>query len=311
MREKIYNMIEPKAGSGDRIKPYDVFMVIIILGSFIPLAFREETTALRVIDGIAGVIFTIDYILRWITADFKFGRKGMKSFLKYPFTPMAIIDLLSILPIVVAIHPAFRLFRAMRLIMALRFLRVVRLFRYSKNLSIILNVLKKNRGTLLMILVLAVGYILLSSIVIFQVETEVFKNYFDAVYWSAVSLTTIGYGDYYPITELGKLVTIISSVMGVALVALPAGVITAGYLNEVRKMDAERHGKDQDQVPVYLSRIGEIEESLLKEYEEIKAGSRAEKDKDNTLGTKTEKDNDSSPETKAEEDKDKRPENMD
>lgn len=111
--------------------------------------------------------------------------------------------------------------------------------------------LKKSSGTLLMILLVAAGYILLSAVVIFQVETDMFKNFFDAVYWAAVSLTTIGYGDFYPVTDLGKFITIVSSVMGVAVVALPSGVITAGYMNEVKGMEdemKERYKEIQDKI---------------------------------------------------------------
>lgn len=73
--------------------------------------------------------------------------------------------------------------------------------------------------------------------------SDVTASLFDAVYWAAVSLTTIGYGDFYPVTDLGKFITIVSSVMGVAVVALPSGVITAGYMNEVRGMEEEMKEK--------------------------------------------------------------------
>ena len=268
MREKIFNIIEPRSAASKGANIYDLFMVVVIVFSFVPLVYRETTMTLRIIEGVAGGIFIVDYILRWITADLKLGGKGIKPFLRYPFTPMAIVDLLSILPIVVAIHPAFKAFRAMRLVQALRFLRIVRLFRYSKNMAIIGNVLKKNAGTLLMILLLAVGYILLSSIVIFQVETETFKNYFDAVYWSTVSLTTIGYGDYYPVTDIGKFITIISSIIGVAVVALPAGVITAGYMNEIKKNENK---SDLDE---------KIRNAVERAQKDLEAAGLEEKDKD-------------------------------
>ena len=73
--------------------------------------------------------------------------------------------------------------------------------------------------------------------------SDVTASLFDAVYWAAVSLTTIGYGDFYPVTDLGKFITIVSSVMGVAVVALPSGVIIAGYINEVRGMEEEMKEK--------------------------------------------------------------------
>lgn len=82
---------------------------------------------------------------------------------------------------------------------------------------------------------LAAGYILLSALVIFNVEPDSFETFFDAVYWATVSLTTMGYGDIYPVTTIGRAVTMVSSMFGIAIVALPAGIVTAGYMSELEK----------------------------------------------------------------------------
>ena len=76
---------------------------------------------------------------------------------------------------------------------------------------------------------------LISALVIYNVEPESFNTFFDAIYWATISLTTVGYGDIYPVTVIGRIVTMISSVFGIAIIALPSGVITAGYLAEVNK----------------------------------------------------------------------------
>ena len=73
----------------------------------------------------------------------------------------------------------------------------------------------------------------IAALVIFNVEPDSFNSFFDAIYWATVSLTTVGYGDIYPITTIGRVVTMVSSVFGIAIVALPAGVITAGYMKEI------------------------------------------------------------------------------
>ena len=82
---------------------------------------------------------------------------------------------------------------------------------------------------------MAVAYVLISALVIYNVEPESFNTFFDAVYWATISLTTVGYGDLYPVTTIGRIVTMISSVFGIAIIALPSGVITAGYLSEINK----------------------------------------------------------------------------
>jgi voltage-gated potassium channel len=84
-----------------------------------------------------------------------------------------------------------------------------------------------------LIALLAVAYTLISALVIYNVEPESFDNFFEAIYWATVSLTTVGYGDIYPVTTIGRIVTMVSSVFGIAIIALPSGVITAGYLSEI------------------------------------------------------------------------------
>ena len=83
----------------------------------------------------------------------------------------------------------------------------------------------------------AIAYILVSALVIYNVEPESFATFFDAIYWATISLTTVGYGDIYPVTTIGRIVTMISSVFGIAIIALPSGVITASYLDEINKKD--------------------------------------------------------------------------
>ena len=97
------------------------------------------------------------------------------------------------------------------------------------------NVLRSSRDSLIAVCALATGYILISALIVFNVEPDSFGNFFDAVYWATVSLTTVGYGDIYPVSDIGRVITMLSSVFGIAIVALPAGIITAGYMNEINK----------------------------------------------------------------------------
>ena len=90
-----------------------------------------------------------------------------------------------------------------------------------------------------MTLALAVAYILFTALVMYNIEPNTFKTYLDAVYWATVSLTTVGYGDLTPVTNLGKLITVISSLVGVGIIAIPSGVITAGYIEEFKKNSKE------------------------------------------------------------------------
>ena len=226
MRRSVYKLINSV--------PYSIGMVICIVISIIPLAFRTELAAFTAIEIATTCVFVFDYVARWITADMAEKRKN-HPFIMYPTEPMAIIDLISILPSVTAIGDGFKLLKIFRLLRTLRVFRAFKLARYSRNVQIIINVFKAQRDSLITVLFLAGAYILISALVVFNVEPETFSNFFEAIYWATVSLTTMGYGDIYPVTAVGRLVTIVSSLFGIAIVALPAGIVTAGYMEEINK----------------------------------------------------------------------------
>lgn len=235
MRKRIFEIIETSK-DGDRVSAiYDAFMMVVIVVSLIPLAFKEEPPFFQILDKICAGIFIVDYLLRLITADYKFGKRSVLSFVRYPFSFMALIDLLSVLPSVTALNSGFKVLRVMRMFRALRVLRVFKAARYSRSIQIIAKVFRRSREPLAAVGTLAVVYVLVSALIIINVEPDSFGNFFDAVYWATVSLTTMGYGDIYPVTVMGRVVTMLSSVFGIAIVALPSGIITAGYLSEIEK----------------------------------------------------------------------------
>ena len=236
MRKRIYEVISKSNGSDLGSSIYDFFMMGVIIASLVPLIFKRSFAAFEVMDKVCVGIFIIDYLLRWITADYKFQKRHIISFLRYPFSAMAIIDLISILPSLTVLNQSFKILRVLRLFRAMRVFRAFKLFRYSKNAQIILNIFKRQKGPLMYVLVLAIGYIIISALVVFNVEPDPFHSFFDAIYWATVSLTTMGYGDIYPVTEIGRIVTMTSSIFGIAIVALPAGIITAGYMEELKNI---------------------------------------------------------------------------
>lgn len=232
MRNRLYQIIEPAQG-GDKVSQiYDLFMMGTIITSIIPLAFKTSNNLFLWLDIISVTIFMVDYIFRLITADKKLN-KSIFSFVLYPITPMAIIDLLSILPSITVLNNSFKLLKLFRLLRTLKVLRTFKFLRYSKSFEIIANVFKKQKKVLYAVTSLAVAYILISALIIYNVEPDSFNTFFDAIYWATVSLTTVGYGDIYPVSVIGRIVTMLSSILGIAIIALPAGVITAGYLSEI------------------------------------------------------------------------------
>lgn len=242
MRRRIFEIIEVSQENDLVGYCYDVLMLCAIIVSIVPLAFKETPRLFYYTDTVTTALFIIDYVLRLITADYKLKKGPVLSFIRYPFTLWSIIDLLSILPTITILNSGFKLLRISRMVRIFRVFRVFKSLRYSESVSIIAKVIRNSKDALIAVGTLAVGYILISALVIFNVEGDSFETFFDAIYWATVSLTTVGYGDIYPVTTAGRVVTMLSSVFGIAIVALPAGIITAGYMGEICD-----EGKNDDQ----------------------------------------------------------------
>ena len=240
MRKRIYEIIE-QGRSGDKASvAYDISMLVAISASIVPLMFVEEYPVFRIIELVTVTFFVFDYLLRWLTADYRLSKKGW-SFVLYPFTGWAIIDMLSILPGLSILGQGFKIFRITRL---LRIIRLFKFIRYSDKIQVLGKVIRKENGVLLTVLGIAVFYVFLTALIMFNAEPHIntntgaatFETFFDALYWATVTLTTVGYGDMIPVTDIGRFVSMLSSLFGVAVIALPSGVITASYLEELRSL---------------------------------------------------------------------------
>lgn len=251
IRQRIFEIIEP-AKNGDSLSlAYDIFIVVAVILSLLPLTMKEEIFFFHVTDIVVSIIFIVDYLLRLITADYKLRKPLLHSVARYPFTVSAIIDVLSILPILNVVADqfgSFRLLRIFRMTKALHLVRIFglfRAFRYSQTIKIIFAVIRNSKEALLVVAGFACFYIVISALLVFNVEPDTFKSFFDAVYWATVSLTTVGYGDLYPTTTTGKMVSMVSSFFGIAIIALPAGIITAGYMDQLNKYIEKKHKFDK------------------------------------------------------------------
>ena len=144
MRKRIFEVIE-LSRDGDKVSAvYDSFMIVLIMLSLVPLMFKESTPLLTAIDKICVCVFILDYLLRLATADYKLGKPGLFSFVRYPFTFMALVDLLSILPSLTVLNGGFKILRILRMSRAFRVLRVLRAFRYSRSIRIMADVLQRS-----------------------------------------------------------------------------------------------------------------------------------------------------------------------
>ena len=238
-RQWISDLVEPGKG-GVLSQVYDCLMFVAIVLGTLPLLFREYRPLFWYFDIISGGIYLVDYIFRWMTCDLRSKMPKWKAFLLYPITPMAILDLLSILPTFEVISSSYKLAKSARLLKIFRFTKIVH---YIGPLDIFIKVIKKQWKLLLAVMLVALFDILITAIIMFQSEQEIdpetgeyiFKTFYDAFYWAAITLTTVGYGDFSPVSDVGKTLSIISSLLGIGIIALPSSIITAGYMQELNQ----------------------------------------------------------------------------
>ena len=115
--------------------------------------------------------------------------------------------------------------------------------RYSKSVNALVSAFERKRGQLMVVVAFAAAYVMIVAMVMYNVEHETFPAFFDALYWSVVSLTTVGYGDLYPTTDVGRGIAILSSFVGIAIVALPASILTTGLMDEVARETDDGEGE--------------------------------------------------------------------
>ena len=246
-RQRLYEVIEIGA-LDDRIsRCYDIFnllsiavnLVVSILYTFEEIR-AEYGALLLTIEAITVAFFAVDYALRVYTAKCRFPKKSEgKALWAYATSFNGIVDILSFLPYYLPIFfpsgaTAFRLFRVMR------FFRLFRINAYYDSFSVISEVIDSKRQQLIssvfIILILMLGSSLCMYSLEHEAQPEVFTNAFSGIWWSVSTLLTVGYGDIYPITVLGKMMGIIISFLGVGMVAIPTGIISAGFVDQYSRL---------------------------------------------------------------------------
>ena len=258
IRYRIYEILEVRAGIDHAARVYDViYLMTIIINLTVSIMYTYESyraeygELLTAIENITVALFCIDYILRLCTAKYMYPEAhGPGAVRKYVLSFTGIIDMLSFLPYYLPFFfpsgaVAFRMLRVMRVF------RLFRINAYYDSLKLITDVLNSKRQQLFSSVFTILILMLASSLCMYSLEheaqPEVFTNAFSGIWWSASTLLTVGYGDIYPITTLGKLFGIFITFRGVGMVAIPTGIISAGFVDQYSRIKRmAEYGQEAD-----------------------------------------------------------------
>ena len=243
VKSLVYNLIRDDDENGLASGIFDGVIIALIIVNVITIiadTFTLPAWVQRVsycIELVSISIFTIEYILRVWTSDLI--RKDLSPFaarMRYVFSFMAIIDLLAILPFFLPFVFPIDL-RVLRMLRIIRLFRVFKMNRYTHALSTIGGVFKRKKSQLLLSIFIVLLLMIIAAVLMYNVENaaqpDAFANAFDALWWAVATLTTVGYGDIYPVTALGKMLSGVIAFLGIGLVAVPSGIISAGFMEQI------------------------------------------------------------------------------
>jgi voltage-gated potassium channel len=257
-KEKVHGLLHPEiVGDKHWDKIINIFIVILIILNVVAVMLETVKslhdhyyTFFKYFDLVSVIIFTIEYILRvWSSNHEEKYKHSVWGRLKYMVSPAALIDLIAILPsglVYMRVFAGVDL-RMLRILRLLRFFRLFRLTAYTTPAHMIANIFKKRKNELALSFILAIFLIIIASCIMYFAEHQYpsekmshFQSIPATIWWAVVSLTTTGYGDMIPLTDIGKVMASIIMLTGVAFFALPAGIITAGFIDEFRLTRVKR-----------------------------------------------------------------------
>lgn len=244
MKKHLYNIlenVESKDSIGQKVDAAIILLILLNVGAVILESLGSMSpysTHFRAFEIFSVIVFTVEYFLRlWVcTYRAKFSAP-VSGRIRYMLTPIALVDLFAILPfyipMVIAIDTRF--LRALRLF---RIMRLLKLGRYMESVRVMGNVLKNKKEELaIMFFAIIIMLIMASSLLYFvekDAQPEVFSSIPAAMWWGIATLTTVGYGDAYPVTALGKLLAAVFALLGIGIFALPAGIMASGFAEAIQ-----------------------------------------------------------------------------
>lgn len=219
----------------------NIFVSILVLFLETEKSFQTYTPILELISMINTVIFILEYTTRLYIIKEHPLYKGKMGRLRYAFTPMMIIDLIVILPFIFSfIGIDLHFLRALR---ALRIFKLFRLGKFAQFDQLLLNIIKDKKEEFIVIFLIITVFLFTAAPLVYyfehEAQPEAFASMFDALWWAIITFTTVGYGDMYPVTIGGRIVTVFITVLGISLYAIPGSIFTAALLQKLNEKKQE------------------------------------------------------------------------
>lgn len=244
LMKQIYTLIDGDVESNKYSRAYNVFSSSLIVVSVLLIvlqSYKEINNTfgwfIHATEGVVVVFFTFEYLLRLITSSYQYPdkNKALAIFL-FVFSFMGLVDLLSILPFYAPLVFSGNL-TFLRVLRLFRLLRIFKLLRYSDSLAMFGRAIKRVRSELISTLFITFIVLLLSANLMYvaenQAQPDSFANMGEALWWAVATLTTVGYGDVYPITGIGKILSGFMAIVGIGIVAIPTGLLSSSFMSEI------------------------------------------------------------------------------
>lgn len=265
MKKRLYEILETASEDDSVSRVFDIFIITLISLNVLAVVLETvESLAIQfsrfftLFEIGSIVVFTVEYVLRlWVCTANKEFSAPVTGRIRFILKPMALIDLVAILPfylpVMFPLDPRFM--RALRLF---RLFRLFKMGRYSESLQTLGNVMKSKKEEMVVTFFVISLLLVFASSTIYYVEhdaqPEAFSSIPAAMWWGVAALTTVGYGDVYPITPIGKFLGAVIALLGIGMFALPAGILASGFAEELQKKSGGKRicphcGKNIDEPP--------------------------------------------------------------
>lgn len=225
---------------------FDLFIVTLILLNVAAMVLESVEGIRRLVPAwftvfeyFSVIVFTVEYILRvWSCVEEPQYRGPLFGRIHFMLTPLALVDLLAVLPFYLPFFAVdLRVLRMFRLFRIMRIMRIAKLARYSDSLQMLMRVLRTKKEQLISTVFILLILLVVTASLMYYAENEaqpdVFSSIPEAMWWAAATLTTVGYGDVYPVTTIGRFMGAVIAVLGIGMFALPTGILGAGFVEEL------------------------------------------------------------------------------